>query len=160
MVAREPMGFALKNSHLEPLAQDHWLLLIREFTQTLEEDLGASVDILLTLEHVGQGVDMVEDSPALAMLFVVDLCEGVGVLAEAVGVPDGVEVRLVERVLVAVNDLDGFRVRAGDLVRGNSQEGAVLGMEAPLRLLHCSHPARLAKSDNAARVGRDKAKGR
>lgn len=125
-----------KNLHLKPLAQNERLALVRELPQPLDEDLGASIDVLFALQHVGQGIYVVEDAPALRVRLVVDLGEGVAVLAEVLTVPGGVEVGLVEGALRAVDGLDGVGIRAGDLVRGDSNQGAVFLVKCSLGHFH------------------------
>lgn len=78
-----------------------------EFAETIDEELGACVDVLLGLEDIGEGVDMVEDASSFAMGLVLDGGKDIGVSAEVLAIPNGIEVSLVQASLVPVNLSDG-----------------------------------------------------
>lgn len=79
---------------------------------------------------------MVENASSFAMGLVLDGGKDIGMSAEVLAVPDGIEVSLVQAGLVPVNLSDGFGRGAGDFVGSNADQRPVLCMQSSLGVFH------------------------
>ncbi|KAK5634285.1 hypothetical protein RRF57_009999 [Xylaria bambusicola] len=80
---------------------------------------------------------MVDYPSPLPVPFIVHLCEGIPVFAEILSVPRSVEVRFVQGLLGAIDELDSFRRCAGNLVRADSEDMTIFFMKTTCGLLRC-----------------------
>lgn len=123
--------------HLKPFPQIHCLLRGSKGFQSAEENLGAEIDVLLGLQNIGKAVNMVYYSSPLPVPLVVHLSEDIAVLAEVLSVPRSVELRLVQGLLGAIDELDSFRRCAGNLIRAGSEDRTILFMKTSCGFLRC-----------------------
>ena len=122
--------------HLQPMAQINGFLGISMFTQSLDKQFRALVDVFFRLKHIAKRINRVHDSTVVAMHPFVNASKSVRLLANRRTSPNRIEISLRKRPLVPIDLGDGGGFSSRDLIWSNADENAIFLMEIPLHFLH------------------------